>query len=525
MTLWYASRATGIVALLLLTAVMLLGILVTRQGRLPGLPRFAVSGLHRNLSLLATAFVALHVLTAVADGYVNIPLTAAVVPLTSPYERIWLSLGAISLDLTVALIVTSLLRRHLSRRAWRAVHLLAYLSWPVAWVHSFFSSGDLQHGDPPRPRADLRDRGCRGGRLAAGGRRPRRAQGRAGRPDHDRRPRPRPAGTRQSQSQRRQPTETGRPPDDRRDRGRLPRRREQATVPNDLPAPATPGPRTANGRRTWPRTSPGTATCPTATASGTPSSPGALIGDIEKSGLTGRGGAAFPVHRKLAAVLEAADRRRRTPAVIANGSESEPASDKDATLLWLAPHLVLDGLQLAAEALGADTAILVIHADREHDVAGRVRQALQERLHTRLDRVPVQLAVAPARFLSGQETALVNHLGGGPSIPTFMPPRITERGLNGNPTLVQNVETLAHLALIARRGPRWFREVGTAAEPGSMLATIRRADGQPRITEVPLGIPLRDLLGEARRRTRRRSRRCCSAATTACGCRPPGRRP
>ena len=230
---------------------------------------------------------------------------------------------------------------------------------------------------------------------------------------------------------------------------------------------------------------------------GTPTRPGALIGDIEQSGLTGRGGAAFPVHRKLEAVLETADRRRRTPAVIANGAESEPASDKDATLLWLAPHLVLDGLQLAAEALGADTAILVTHADREHDVAGRVRQALQERLNTRLDRVPVQLAVAPARFLSGQETALVNSLGGGPSIPTFMPPRITERGLGASPTLVQNVETLAQLALIARRGPRWFREVGTPAEPGSMLATIRRADGQPRITEIPLGIPLRDLLGDA----------------------------
>ena len=229
---------------------------------------------------------------------------------------------------------------------------------------------------------------------------------------------------------------------------------------------------------------------------GTPASPGALIGEVEQSGLTGRGGAAFPVHRKLSAVLEAADRRRRTPAVIANGAESEPASDKDATLLWLAPHLVLDGLQLAAEALGADTAILVTHADREHDVAGRVRQALQERLNRRLDRVPVQLAVAPARFLSGQETALVNHLGGGPSIPTFMPPRITERGLNGSPTLVQNVETLAHLALIARRGPRWFRQAGTAAEPGSMLATIRRANGQPRITEVPLGIPLQSLIGD-----------------------------
>ncbi len=203
--------------------------------------------------------------------------------------------------------------------------------------------------------------------------------------------------------------------------------------------------------------------------------------------------------------------------MIANGAESEPASDKDATLLWLAPHLVLDGLQLAAEAVGADTAILVTHAEREHDVAVfRVRRALQERLNTRLDRVPVQLAVAPARFLSGQETALVNHLGGGPSIPSFMPPRITERGLNTNPTLVQNVETLAHLALIARRGPRWFREVGTAAEPGSMLATVHRADGQARITEIPLGIPLRNLLGDT---PPTRSRRCCSAATTACGCR------
>jgi len=225
--------------------------------------------------------------------------------------------------------------------------------------------------------------------------------------------------------------------------------------------------------------------------------PGMLIRDIESAGLTGRGGAAFPVHRKLAAVYEAADKRRRPPTVIANGAESEPASDKDATLLWLAPHLVLDGLQLVAEALGADTAILYTHADRKHDVGRRLREAVMERQAARLDRVPVQLAEAPARFLSGQETALVSHLAGGPAIPTFTPPRITERGLNGAPTLVQNVETLAHLALIARRGPRWFRAVGTPGEPGSMLATIRRADGRPRISEVPLGLPLADLLGDA----------------------------
>jgi sulfoxide reductase heme-binding subunit YedZ len=144
--MWYASRATGVVALLLLTAVMLLGLLVTRQGRLPGLPRFAVSGLHRNLSLLAAVFIVIHVLTAVLDGYVDIPIAASVIPFTSPYERFWVGLGAVSLDLMLAAIVTSLLRRHLSRRAWRAVHLLAYLSWPVAWVHSLFSSGDLRQG-------------------------------------------------------------------------------------------------------------------------------------------------------------------------------------------------------------------------------------------------------------------------------------------------------------------------------------------------------------------------------------------
>ncbi|MCW2931837.1 MAG: dehydrogenase [Actinomycetia bacterium] len=225
---------------------------------------------------------------------------------------------------------------------------------------------------------------------------------------------------------------------------------------------------------------------------------GILIADIEAAGLTGRGGAAFPAGRKLRAVLGAADKRRRTPVVIANGAESEPASDKDATLLRLAPHLVLDGLQLAAEAVGADTAVLYTHVNRKNDVGSRLMEAIQARQAAGVDRVPVQLAQAPARFLSGQETALVNHLSGAPAIPAFTPPRITERGLNGAPTLVQNVETLAHLALIARKGPRWFRSVGTEAEPGSMLATVRRTDGQPRITEVPLGIPLRELTGDVR---------------------------
>src|SRR5438045_426258 len=116
---WYASRATGIVALLLLlTAVLILGILVNRQGRLPGLPRFAVTGLHRNLSLLSVVFIVVHVLTAVLDTYVHIPLISAVVPFASGYERLWLGLGPISLDIMLAMIVTSLLPGRLNRLLW-----------------------------------------------------------------------------------------------------------------------------------------------------------------------------------------------------------------------------------------------------------------------------------------------------------------------------------------------------------------------------------------------------------------------
>ncbi|HEY2269932.1 MAG TPA: ferric reductase-like transmembrane domain-containing protein [Streptosporangiaceae bacterium] len=143
---WYASRATGIVSLLLLTAVLVLGILVNRQGRLPGLPRFAVTGIHRNLSLLSVVFIVVHIVTAVLDSYVHIPLLSAVVPFTSGYERLWLGLGAVSLDLMLAMIVTSLLRGRLNRTVWRAIHLLAYASWPVAFAHSLGSSTDLQQG-------------------------------------------------------------------------------------------------------------------------------------------------------------------------------------------------------------------------------------------------------------------------------------------------------------------------------------------------------------------------------------------
>jgi predicted ferric reductase len=144
--MWYASRATGVVALLLLTVVALLGLMVSRQARFAGLPRFAVTGLHRNMSLLAVVFIVMHVLTAVADGYVPIPLDSAVIPFTSGYERLWLGIGAVSLDLFLAIIITSLIRRHIGRRAWYAVHLLSYASWPIAFAHSLGSGSDMQGG-------------------------------------------------------------------------------------------------------------------------------------------------------------------------------------------------------------------------------------------------------------------------------------------------------------------------------------------------------------------------------------------
>jgi NADH:ubiquinone oxidoreductase subunit F (NADH-binding) len=213
-----------------------------------------------------------------------------------------------------------------------------------------------------------------------------------------------------------------------------------------------------------------------------------LIQNVAAAGLTGRGGAAFPVHRKLAIV--AAGRGRAV--VVANAAESEPASRKDALLLHVAPNLVLDGLQLAADAVGATEAHLFVHPGVSH----LLMRALAERHAAGADWIGVTVTEAPPRFLAGQESALVNRLGGGPARPTFVPPRVLQRGLGGAPTLVQNVETLAHLALIARYGPRWFRELGTAREPGTMLTTVHHPDGRTEVIETEIGTPLRTLLAD-----------------------------
>lgn len=209
----------------------------------------------------------------------------------------------------------------------------------------------------------------------------------------------------------------------------------------------------------------------------------AVVATLEASGLLGRGGAGFPAGRKMRTVAAGADRRA---VVVANGAEGEPASGKDVLLLGRVPHLVLDGIQIAARAVGADEAHLALH--RGSTVAGVVGAALARRRG--MDAVPVRVHEIPSRYVASEETALVRYLNGGEARPTFTPPRPFEQGVGRRPTLVNNVETLAHVAAIARRGADWFREVGDRDEPGTLLVSVSAAGISRRVAEVPTGTPI-----------------------------------
>lgn len=144
MTLWYVTRATGVVALLLLTGAVLLGVLSALRWRTTRWPRFATVDVHRNLTLLSIVFVAVHVVTTVADGYAPVGLLDGIVPFLSPYRPLWLGLGTVAFDLLLALVVTSLFRGLVPARAWRALHWAAYAAWPVALVHSLGTGSDAR---------------------------------------------------------------------------------------------------------------------------------------------------------------------------------------------------------------------------------------------------------------------------------------------------------------------------------------------------------------------------------------------
>jgi NADH:ubiquinone oxidoreductase subunit F (NADH-binding) len=215
----------------------------------------------------------------------------------------------------------------------------------------------------------------------------------------------------------------------------------------------------------------------------------ALVAEIGRAGLTGRGGAGFPAARKLAAVAAAGGR----PVVVANGTEGEPASAKDKVLAATEPHLVLDGVAVASSILRASHAFVVV----PDAVAETIGLAVAERRTARLDGVRMQVVTAADGFVAGEASAVVSWIERGSPAPRMVPPRLAEHGLRGQPTLVQNLETLAHLALIARYGAEWFRAVGTRNEPGSMLVTVAGAVRDPGVREIEIGTPLRDVLALA----------------------------
>ena len=185
------------------------------------------------------------------------------------------------------------------------------------------------------------------------------------------------------------------------------------------------------------------------------------------------------------------------PVVVVNAAEGEPTSGKDKLLLRHLPHLVIDGAVALARELGAREAIIVHSADAGH-AGDALCAAIKDRSARRFDGGrEIDVVELPAGFVRGQEGAIVQYLNGGPALPTVMPPRPFESGVEGRPTLIQNAETVAHVALIGRYGAGWFRELGTPAEPGSALFTVSGAIGRPGVYEAAVGVRLKDLVAIA----------------------------
>ena len=220
--------------------------------------------------------------------------------------------------------------------------------------------------------------------------------------------------------------------------------------------------------------------------------PEELMAHVKRSGLRGRGGGSFPMATKMQAVR----RSRGTPILLVNGCEGEPASAKDRLLMVCLPHLVIDGAVAVARAIGADQILIAV--DELNVRAGETLQwALTQRPELRGPGSVPEILWTPSGIVSGQESALVRWCNEGIAKPVAVPPRVTERGIGRRPTLVANVETLAHVAVIARHGADWFRRLGTAEDPGSALVTVTGAVRHPGVYEIALGSSLRTLLASA----------------------------
>jgi NADH:ubiquinone oxidoreductase subunit F (NADH-binding) len=221
----------------------------------------------------------------------------------------------------------------------------------------------------------------------------------------------------------------------------------------------------------------------------------ALIDALDRSGLRGRGGADFPTGVKWRAVMEHAE-ERGDAVVIANGAECEPASRKDVFLMTHRPHLVLDGLEHAAEAVGARRAI--VYTTRSHgDVEAALLSAIRERRRRSDGDRYIDVQVGPSRYVAGEETAVIQRVSGRLAKPKVVPPRPFQSGVDGLPTLVQNVETLAHAAMVARYGAAWFRSAGSKRSPGTVLVTVGGAVRNPGVLEVAYDTPVGVIVDQA----------------------------
>ena len=189
-----------------------------------------------------------------------------------------------------------------------------------------------------------------------------------------------------------------------------------------------------------------------------------------------------------------ADRSHGRAVVVANGAEGEPASYKDRVLMAARPHLVIDGAILAAEAIGADEVVFYIGQEHEAAVVAMSR-ALDERKHDILR--PARIVEAPISYVAGEATAAVNCINTGDARPMTTPPRVSERGVGGHPTLVQNVESLAYAALIARFGESWYRSAGRLMSKGTALITLSGAVRDPGVREIELGTTIGEIATEA----------------------------
>jgi NADH:ubiquinone oxidoreductase subunit F (NADH-binding) len=222
-----------------------------------------------------------------------------------------------------------------------------------------------------------------------------------------------------------------------------------------------------------------------------PADPSEFIAVLEASGLRGRGGAGFPVGRKWRSVAE---RAKGHAVVVANGAEGEPMSAKDRTLMAHRPHLVVDGAVLAAGAVGADEIVFYVGGEHRAAVAA-IGRAIEERSGDVLPQL--RLVEAPAGYVAGEESAAVHWIDGGDARPTSTPPRVFERGVGGRSTLVQNVESLAHAALIARFGDRWYRSAGRLETRGTALVTVSGAVRRPWIGEIEIGTTVAEVVDAA----------------------------